>query len=378
MPPLTLAEFEMSSLRSELHSIESLLDDVLRRHSLLLSRVDALQQRDPRSSECPAVDVPGPSDFPPPSGRSVAKKGKRFSLPLFAPEDDGDSIPLYNFFAPLQELAGRAPDQAAPVRSKNKKRRTPPTSPSMSQGKRARRSSPPLLSVAELRPVYSAPLPSSPRPNEGPVSSAMSDDVICAGDPNPSLTVSNAPITDQQSLSPKISVYDSGCVNHAPEILIIGDSIIRNVVLPGSITFCISGGKTADLIELAPALIDLHPSAHIVILHTGTNDVMSRQSLKLHHDLESLVNTIESLGKICVLSGPVPTLSKSSERFSRLYSLHMWMQNFATATGLGFVSNFDWFWTEHELFKTDGLHLNRKGTEKLIHNFINFIAFSLQ
>lgn len=206
----------------------------------------------------------------------------------------------------------------------------------------------------------------------------VSDDVICTGDSNPSLTVSNAPITGQQSFSPKISVYDSGCVNRAPEILIIGDSIIRNVILPGSVTFCLSGGKTADLIELTPALIDLHLSAHTVLLHTGTNDVMSRQSLKLHHDLESLVNTVESLGKICVLSGPVPTLLKSSECCSHLFSLHMWMQNFATATGLGFVSNFDCFWTEHELFKTDGLHLNRKGSEKRIHNFINFIAFSLQ
>ena len=54
------------------------------------------------------------------------------------------------------------------------------------------------------------------------------------------------------------------------------------------------------------------------------------------------------------------------------------MQNFTTATGLGFISNFDYFWTEQDLFKRDGLHLNRMGTSRLINNLINFTAFSLK
>ena len=33
----------------------------------------------------------------------------------------------------------------------------------------------------------------------------------------------------------------------------------------------------ADFIELVPALLDIHPSVHTVISHSGPNDVMSRQ-----------------------------------------------------------------------------------------------------
>ncbi len=77
---------------------------------------------------------------------------------------------------------------------------------------------------------------------------------------------------------------------------------------------------------------------------------MARQSIKLHHELESLVSIVECLGRRCVLSGPTPCMTKSSERFSRLFSLHLWMQNFTTATGLGFISHFDSFWTEWDLF----------------------------
>ena len=99
MPPFTPAESELSILRSELHSIKSLLDDVLQRQALLLSQVDALLQGAPCSSECPpAADIPGASEPHSPSWASIVRKGKRVSLPLFTPEDDDlDLVPLHNF-----------------------------------------------------------------------------------------------------------------------------------------------------------------------------------------------------------------------------------------------------------------------------------------
>ena len=81
-------------------SIKSLLDDVLQRQALLLSRVDALQQGASCSSECPsAADISGPSEHHSPSWASIVRKGKRVSLPLLTPEDDDlDPLPLHNFF----------------------------------------------------------------------------------------------------------------------------------------------------------------------------------------------------------------------------------------------------------------------------------------
>lgn len=142
------------------------------------------------------------------------------------------------------------------------------------------------------------------------------------------------------------------------------------------LTYCLSGGKKTDFIELIPAVLDIHPSVHTVIVHTGRNYVMSKQSIKLQFELDSLASIVESLGRRCILSGPTP-MSKGSEHFSCLFNLHVWMQNISTATGLGFNSHFDYFWTKRDLFKCDGLHLNRKGTGILTKNCIHFIAFSL-
>ena len=73
-------------------------------------------------------------------------------------------------------------------------------------------------------------------------------------------------------------------------------------------------------------------------------------------------------------SGPIPSPSKGSECFSRLFSLHAW---FCLAAGYNYIGNFDYFWTRHDLYKSDGLHLNMEGVVQLISNLIHFIAFGL-
>lgn len=90
----------------------------------------------------------------------------------------------------------------------------------------------------------------------------------------PDATLANVINNNQLPLSSKLVIYNGGCRDRQPEILIIGDSIIRSVELPGAITYCLPGSKVAYIIELSPVLTDLHPSAHTLIVHVGTNDVM--------------------------------------------------------------------------------------------------------
>lgn len=131
------------------------------------------------------------------------------------------------------------------------------------------------------------------------------------------------------------------------------------------------------MIEFLPTLLDLHPTVSVIITHMDGNDVMMRNSLRMQADMESLCYTIESLGKRCIVLGPIPTTSKKSERFSRLYNFHLWLQNFCTASGYDFISNFDYFWGFAHLYISDGMHLNYEGTMTMRANFINYIAFKL-
>lgn len=177
-----------------------------------------------------------------------------------------------------------------------------------------------------------------------------------------------------EHLKAKLSVHCSPAISASPEFLLVGDSMIRSVSLPRAITFSLSGGKTADCTKLISALLDHYPTILTVIIHIGTNDIIARQSCKLHLDLEALVAIVESLGVRCILSGPIPLVTNSSERFSHSFNLHLWMQNFTSATGYGFISNFDAFWKVPSFYRNDGLHLNATGLATLARNYNNFIT----
>lgn len=74
-----------------------------------------------------------------------------------------------------------------------------------------------------------------------------------------------------------------------------------------------------------PTIIELCLSAHTVFVHLCSNDVRDKKSIKLQQDIE-LAETTESLRKLCVIVGPIPTLRKGCEDFSRLYGFNQWLQ----------------------------------------------------
>lgn len=394
MPPLTSPVSELSSVTTELQSIENLLHNVLQRQALLSSRLAKLQQdalSNPGSLE--KRHTPGSSTDCPLSKslENTSKKPRRVSLPLFCPDgNDDDPIPLSNFFSPLEELTEsasvspqRVPHQSAHARPKAaKKRPISPATPLDPRGKRPRRPSPGTLSNSssecECSPASSHQPPT--HASDPALDTVATGDDVVSGDLITGGAIFQSPdLIDRKlpSLPPKLAIYNRGCVGRQADILIIGDSIVRSVEIPGAVTYCLPGGKVADIIELSPMLINLHPSAHTLIVHVGTNDVMDKQSVKLYEHFESLALKIQDLGKTCIFSGPIPTSPlKGSERFSRLVSLHEWLKYFCLATGYGFISQFDSFWTRPDLYKPDGLHPNIKGVKLFTTNLIYHIAFN--
>ena len=431
MAPLTpvASGDELSCLRSELLTIEGLLSDVLRRKSSVLSRLDALTAIGPNSS----TPVAGPSTPLSPSWATVVKRGKRRALPLFSPGGLGGSVLLSNStlaalseseppvsLAPpasmstvdsVEREANANAELTAPslhaeaqqVRSgTTRKRSCPPLTPTILH-KRTRHFSPPPLRIqfspnTSNRPESVSPPPTVQIPQPTLVTAVEIDDVTTnnRGTPEPELIYSPLSSTDSvmevpvsetaPSVPPRPPLINNpllawpklivhkGLYNN-PELLIIGDSTMRDIEIPGGITFCLPGGRISDVSKLAPTLIDLYPSVHTVFIHFGTNSVQERQSAKHRQNLEALAINIESLNKTCVFSGPIPAPSKSAEHFSRLHSLHEWLKAFCTATGYGYIDNFDTFWTRNNLYKSDGLHPNSTGIRQLTMNFIRHVAF---
>ncbi|KAL7833122.1 hypothetical protein SRHO_G00301400 [Serrasalmus rhombeus] len=69
-----------------------------------------------------------------------------------------------------------------------------------------------------------------------------------------------------------------------------------------------------------------------------------------------------------VISGPLPTYRRGSERFSRLFALQSWLCGWCACNGLGYVDNWSSFWEQPALYRRDGLHPSPLGSVVLSRN----------
>uniref|UniRef100_A0A3B5ASY0 SGNH hydrolase-type esterase domain-containing protein n=1 Tax=Stegastes partitus TaxID=144197 RepID=A0A3B5ASY0_9TELE len=153
-----------------------------------------------------------------------------------------------------------------------------------------------------------------------------------------------------------------------PSVLIVGDSIIRDVRSSKAVTHCFPGAKVNDILTELPSLMAKFPSARKVVLHVGTNDIPRQQLELLKEDFKRLFNYLQRTEREVFISGPLPTVGRGCGRFSRLLQIHMWLQSQCRSFGLGFIGNFNLLWERSSFFKCDGLHPNRGGSRTLLQN----------
>lgn len=93
-----------------------------------------------------------------------------------------------------------------------------------------------------------------------------------------------------------------------------------------------------------------------------------RQSEVTKSRFTDLLNFLTRTGKSVLISGPIPTLGRGSESFSRLLSLHTWLQSVCRTHNVQFIDNFNLFWNRLPFYKPDGLHPNWRGYRMLADN----------
>ena len=158
-----------------------------------------------------------------------------------------------------------------------------------------------------------------------------------------------------------------------PTTLIIGDSIIRQVRFSNTITRCFPGATVTDILNKLPVVLESLPSSVVrVLVHVGTNNTARRQSELTKEDFNSLLSFLRGCGKSVFISGPLPTLSRGAERFSRLLSLNTWLQFTCSAHNICFIDNFNLFWNRPAFYRPDGLHPNPLGSSMLAANMQHF------
>ncbi|KAL7832455.1 hypothetical protein AOLI_G00300030 [Acnodon oligacanthus] len=129
------------------------------------------------------------------------------------------------------------------------------------------------------------------------------------------------------------------------------------------------GARVSDIARRRPSALRRRNAFGTVVIHVGTNDISDRCSKVLKEHYQTLLDTArKKTDARIVISGPLPTYRKGSERFSRLFVLQSWLRGWCTFNGLGYVDNQSSFWEQPALYRRDGLHPSRLGSVILSWN----------
>ncbi len=180
---------------------------------------------------------------------------------------------------------------------------------------------------------------------------------------------------------PPPPVFEISTRNHfAPlreterDAVIVGDSIVRNVcatLAEGKVrTHYFPGAHVLDVSAQIPVILKGDESVAAVVIHVGVKETKMQQTETLKRDFRSLIETVcsTSPAMTIIVSGPLPMYRRGHERFSRLFALNKWLLSWCKEQKLLFVNNWNLFWERPRLFRADGLHPSRVGTELLSDN----------
>nr|XP_057928423.1 uncharacterized protein LOC131129192 isoform X1 [Doryrhamphus excisus]XP_057928424.1 uncharacterized protein LOC131129192 isoform X1 [Doryrhamphus excisus]XP_057928425.1 uncharacterized protein LOC131129192 isoform X1 [Doryrhamphus excisus]XP_057928426.1 uncharacterized protein LOC131129192 isoform X1 [Doryrhamphus excisus] len=152
-----------------------------------------------------------------------------------------------------------------------------------------------------------------------------------------------------------------------PTTIIIGDSITRNIRFFNAITYCFPGAtvplihsKLVDIVERS-----LPPSVRRIIVHVGCVDAFRRQSEITKVQFNNIFQFLRKTGKTIFISGPLSPHNRGYGIFSRILSLHTWLQSATNSLSLNYIDNFDLFWGRKSFFNPDGLHPSKLGSRIL-------------
>ncbi|KAL7861932.1 hypothetical protein SRHO_G00133730 [Serrasalmus rhombeus] len=127
------------------------------------------------------------------------------------------------------------------------------------------------------------------------------------------------------------------------------------------------GARVLDIPNRFPSALCRRNAFGTVVIHVGTNDISDRRSEVLKEHFQTLLDKARKKTRI-VISGPLPTYRRGSERFSRLFALQSWLCGWCACNGLGYVDNWSSFWEQPALYRRDGLHPSPLGSVVLSRN----------
>ena len=102
--------------------------------------------------------------------------------------------------------------------------------------------------------------------------------------------------------------------------------MVREVHVAGEVAVHMSGAKVAEITAAIPDHLATRTHVATVIVHVGSNDIDGGYTEELKDNFRALITAVHTADKTCIISGPFPSPCFSHTKFSRIWSLHLWLK----------------------------------------------------
>lgn len=188
---------------------------------------------------------------------------------------------------------------------------------------------------------------------------------------------------DGSQASARPRAREQSAKNKAKRIdtILLGDFITRQVEMARTENLTLNNTSVREVAAMLPDIISTRPHIKKIVIHAGSFDILRNKSGSetLKKDFLFLLETLKKLHSgVSFISGPIPTLGRGCESFSRLIGLSTWLSSACLEQQVGFIDNFNIFWNIKSRFMPDGIHPNNLGSRHLGSNIRHTIESSYQ
>ncbi|XP_072352062.1 uncharacterized protein [Scyliorhinus torazame] len=156
------------------------------------------------------------------------------------------------------------------------------------------------------------------------------------------------------------------------QIVVVGDSIIRGIdsILceqdkESRVVCCLPGARVRDISNRLERILEREREDPVVVVHVGTNNIGKSRKEDLFRDYKELGFKLKNRSSRVIISGLLPEPRANWHREARIREVNTWLKEWCGKVGFLFMGHWHQFWERGDLYRWDGLHLNRAGTSVL-------------
>ena len=155
------------------------------------------------------------------------------------------------------------------------------------------------------------------------------------------------------------------------EVRLVGDSMVRGQLVEfcgrapnNRKRFCIPGAGVNDVSEALEEVTDDMPDNSLVVLHTGTNDVVRTRSEELMQRYKQMIRHYKNKTNNIIISGIIPRIGAENTFYSKAFSINNRLKSLCIQEKVDYLDTWNDFYDQPTLFADDGLHLNAVGSAR--------------